>query len=86
MSFVRSTLNVDEHTVISLRYVESITYPDKDERLIEQLKDDVIFYVRMISGQQHTVPVSLNNWRKEEPHFVRNNIFERWKYLQENGK
>lgn len=86
MSFSLEVLFVDERTVIALKYVERMHYPDGEDLTADILTGDLHIEVTMISGEVHCI--SMNQMKKcysglgdKTPEMVRNLIYDRWTHL-----
>ena len=80
------SLITDDGTIVSLRYVESISQVSKDEdAVIDKLKDDLTFSITTVSGCKHTISIKrlINAYKKEctfdnDKHDTYLAILERW--------
>ena len=65
------SLITDDGTIVSLRYVESISQVSKDEdAVIDKLKDDLTFLITTVSGNKHTISIKrLVKAYKKDHHF-----------------
>ena len=70
-AFRSQSLITDDGTIVSLRYVESISQVSKDEdAVIDKLKDDLTFLVTTVSGNKHTISIKrLVKAYKKDHHF-----------------
>ena len=70
-AFRPQSLITDDGTIVSLRYVESISQVSKDEdAVIDKLKDDLTFLVTTVSGNKHTISIQrLVKAYKKDHHF-----------------
>ena len=70
-AFRPQSLITDDGTIVSLRYVESISQVSKDEdAVIDKLKDDLTFLVTTVSGNKHTISIKrLVKAYKKDHHF-----------------
>lgn len=56
--FRPSSIVAEDGTIISLRYVESVSQLSKDEdAVMDKLKDDLTFTVTTVSGYKHTISI-----------------------------
>ena len=65
------SLITDDGTIVSLRYVESISQVSKDEdAVVDKLKDDLTFLITTVSGNKHTISIKrLVKAYKKDHHF-----------------
>ena len=70
-AFRPQSLITNDGTIVSLRYVESISQVSKDEdAVIDKLKDDLTFLVTTVSGNKHTISIKrLVKAYKKDHHF-----------------
>lgn len=84
----RNIVQVDPYTVISLRCVESVSFPDDDQALVDVLSDDPHLNLVMVSGKMYSVPMStvqenLPIYKNVDRFVLRMAIVEKWMFLIE---
>ena len=86
MHYHLDTLLVDSRTVLGMKFIESINFPDGVDLTADILKDDLHLNVVMISGKEYSISVELqrkalndgSSWSLDS---VRVGIYEKWKSL-----
>lgn len=87
-AYHRNIVQVDPYTVISLRCVESVAFPDDDQSLVDVLSDDPHLNLTMVSGKTYCVPMStvqenLPMYKNMDRFVLRMSIVEKWMFLIE---
>ena len=89
LAFRPNTLVSTNGTIISLRYVESISQISKEEdAVIDKLKDDLTFKITTVSGCEHTISIKrlVKAYKKEctfdtDMHETYLAVLDRWNHL-----
>lgn len=61
MVFHGEFLILDDDTVLAIKFIESIKYPDTEANVVDVLKNDLHFEVITVSGNRYTVSVNKQN-------------------------
>ena len=91
MSYQQGMLYVDIRTAVGLRFVESMTFPDGEDLLVDLLKDDLHIDVVTISGREYSVSMNFikstdSNLKNVPVERLRTDIYNKWKHLIGGGQ
>ena len=86
MVYNPDVLHVDKQTVIALKYVERMHFPDGEELTADILKGDLHIEITMVSGEIHSISMNMiqacdPRFAKEQPEKLRLAIYEKWAHL-----
>jgi hypothetical protein len=88
-AFRPCTLVSNDGTIVSLRYVESISQiSGNEDAVIDRLKDDLTFNITTVSGFKHTISIKrlVKAYKKEctfdtDMHETYLAVLDRWNHL-----
>lgn len=86
--YPREVVTTTSEASVLLKFVESIHFSnDTGDVLVEKLRDDILIYIRTISGAEYSV--STKALRKAMPEFESNeqlaeSIYDRWVWLHKD--
>ena len=85
MLFQKDFLFLDDQTVVSIRSIESMRFPDGEDLTADKLKDDLHMDVVMASGKEYSISVRrqfVNDVRTKHPlvtaEILREAIYNKW--------
>ena len=86
MVYNPDVLHVDKRTVVALKYIERMHFPDGEELTIDVLKGDLHIEITMVSGEVHSISMNMLReceWRfaTEKPDELRRAVYEKWAHL-----
>lgn len=83
MIFQENFLVLDDNTVLAIKFIESIRYPDMEDALVDVLKNDLHLEVVTISGNKYTISVEKQNRFGEfySSDLLRDEICQKWKFI-----
>lgn len=94
MHYTRNTVLANERTVVALRFVESMGFPEDDDLVVDVLKDDLQLVIVTTSGKEYKVSMaelqdhlseSDNRYKSIDKHELRESVYSRWIYILGEG-
>jgi len=87
MVYTHDIIKIGNNVVLSLRHIESMSFPDDEQQMVvNALKDDILLNVVMSSGSEHSISIAsvqMNNpyLRRADKNELRSAIYDRWCHI-----
>lgn len=90
MHYLKDTIRVNNRTLVALKFVESIGFPEDSDLIIDALKDDLQIVIVTVSGQRYQVSMNElsaslaeteSRWKNVSNTRLRESVYNRWIYL-----